>query len=463
MKKSVENEHGLHRRKFIKTSLTGLPLVLLSPTLLASCNKDKELEPNGKTVLIVGAGISGLAAAKKLKQQGFTVIILESQDKVGGRIRTDRSLGVPFDEGASWIHGPNGNPITALASESGAIPFLTDDNSLEVYDTNGVAYSDSALTAAENEFEDALDQVLGAGNISQDFQSVFESLYPTKVDDRLWKYMLSAYLEFSIGGDISSLSSAYFYDDEEFKGADQIITNGYDRITDHLAEGLDIRLNKKVTVVDYATDKVKVTVNGVVLEGEYVLVSVPLGVLKNNSITFSPLLPTPKSSAIAKTNMGNVNKFLLVWDTPFWNVDAQYIGYTPEAKGKFNYFMNLKKFTTANALMTFAFGDYASTTESMSDGEIINEIMLHLKSIYDDGIPNPNSLLRTKWGQNTHSFGAYSYATAGTTSEDFDTLAESVSNRLFFAGEHTNRDYRGTVHGAYLSGLREADKIIDLE
>ena len=188
----------------------------------------------------------------------------------------------------------------------------------------------------------------------------------------------------------------------------------------------------------------------------------PLGVLKNNAITFSPVLPADKADAIAKTSMGNVNKFLLLWKTAFWDTNLQYIGYTPETKGKFNYFMNMKKFTPANGLMTFAFGNYADLTERMSDSEISAEVMLHLKSIYGNSIPNPSDVFRTKWGQNVHSFGAYSYATNGTTTADFDTLAKAVNNRVFFAGEHTNRAYRGTVHGAYLSGLREADKIIDL-
>jgi hypothetical protein len=142
---------------------------------------------------------------------------------------------------------------------------------------------------------------------------------------------------------------------------------------------------------------------------------------------------------------------------------VQYIGYTPDTKGKFNYFMNMKKFLpSSNGLMTFAFGNYATITETKSDTQIIAEIMIHLKSIYGNSIPNPTNMLRTKWGQNINSFGAYSYPTNGSTSADFDTLANQVNNKIFFAGEHTEREYRGTVHGAYLSGIREADKIIDL-
>ena len=112
--------------------------------------------------------------------------------------------------------------------------------------------------------------------------------------------------------------------------------------------------------------------------------------------------------------------------------------------------------------MTFAFGDYATVTETMSDAEIISEVMAQLKTIYGNSIPNPTNMLRTKWGQNINTFGAYSFASNGTTSADFDTMAKEISNRLFFAGEHTIRDYRGTVHGAYLSGIREAEKIIAL-
>jgi monoamine oxidase len=453
----------MQRRKFIKHTTTGLPLLFLTPTLLASCEKENEnVNSNEKTVVVIGGGISGLAAAKKLKEKGFTVIVLEAQEKVGGRIRTDRSLSVAFDEGASWIHGPIGNPITSLASIAGANTFLTSDDSVEVFNTNGTAYSDTVLTNTENQFKSALNAVRSGGTQTKSFQTVFNSLYPTQANDKLWKYMLSAYLEFDTGGDISKLSSKFFDDDEAYSGADVIITNGYDKVTDYLTTGLDIRLNTRVSSINYANAKVGITANGNKIEADYVVVSVPLGVLKNNAISFSPALPTNKINAISNTNIGNVNKFLLVWNTPFWDTKLQYIGYTPETKGKFNYFLNIKKFTSSNGLMTFAFGDYATVTESMADSQIISEIMLHLKGIYGNSIPNPSNFLRTKWGQNINSYGTYSYATNNSTSADFDTLANEVNNKVFFAGEHTEREYRGTVHGAYLSGIREANKIINL-
>lgn len=451
----------MQRREFILELIQNASPLLVASSLSGSCTS-KLVKPNGKRGIVIGAGISGLAAAKKLKENGFEVLLLESNTKVGGRISTDNSLGFAFDEGASWIHGPNGNPISNIAKLAGAKTFLTSDDSSSVFDVNGKQYDDSNLSSSETQFNNAIDDVRKSGKQTQSFQTVCNGLFPTKTNDRLWKYMLSAYLEFDTGADISELSSVYFDDDDTFKGEDVIITDGYEKVTKYIANGLDIRLNTKVESVDYTGSKITVLANNSTLECDYVLVTVPLGVLKKNVISFKPSLPTTKQAAIANTNMGNVNKFLLQFNTPFWDLNIQYIGFTPEMKGKFNYFLNMRKFSTSNALMTFAFGEYATITETMTDSQIINEIMLHLKSIYGNTIPNPTHLLRTKWGQNPHSFGAYSYATNGSTSADFDTMAAEIGNKLFFAGEHTNKQYRGTVHGAYLSGIREAEKMIAL-
>ncbi len=454
------------RRKFVLSAIKASPFFLFQSSLTSACSLLETETPvlTDKKIVIIGAGIAGIAAAKKLKENGYSVVVLESQDRIGGRLRTDRSLGIAFDEGASWIHGPKGNPITALAAQAGANTFLTDDDNLIIYDQNGKEYTTDFLDAEYTLFEKALNAVLKAGNINKSFEEIFNALYPEKGKERLWKYMLSAYLEFDTGGDISNLSSKYFYDDEEFSGADVIITNGYDKIAEFLGKGgIDIKLNSRVTEINYGATKPFVKANGITYEADYILVTVPLGVLKNKAIAFSPALPSEKNKAIENTKMGNVNKFLLVWKSSFWDIKAQYIGYTLETKGKFNYFMNLNKFLpSSNALMTFAFGKYASQTESMTDAQVISEIMTPLKAIYGNNIVNPSQFLRTKWGSNPNSFGSYSFATTGTTTEDFNTMSQSVQNKLFFAGEHTELEYRGTVHGAYLSGLREADKIIDL-
>lgn len=448
----------MKRRHFIKTLLTGMAALPLlgSRTGMA---QSSHTSPHTK-VIVVGAGMAGLATALHLQKHGVEVQIIEAQAKVGGRIRTDRSLAIPFDEGASWIHGPRRNPISNLARRAGAETFRTDDFNLAIFDTDGSQYPEEMLNQAEELFESYLDAMNGTEQES--FADVFYREHPELRNNRLWTFMLSAYLEFDTGGDISELSSLDFYDDKAFRGADLIITNGYDTLTNFMANGLDISLNTAVESINYEGDGVMVTTKQASFAADYVVVTVPLGVLKHDVIHFNPILPENFQDAIAKLYMGSVNKYLCLWDEAFWDSSLQYIGYTAASKGKFNYFLNLKTFSPANALMTFTFGDYSKEAELMSDAEVTSEIMKHLSAIYGSDTPEPTTMLRSKWHSNPYSYGAYSFASKQTRSDIFDTFTENVDGKLFFAGEHTSRDYRGTVHGAYLSGIRAANNLLEL-
>lgn len=409
-------------------------------------------------VIIIGAGLSGLAAAHHLKQRGISSILLESRDRIGGRLRTYRQENIVFDEGASWIHGPVGNPITPLARAAGLQTFLTRDADVAVFDIGGQPYSDKVLSKAERRYQKLIFDMDGA--LDKGFGEAFYQEYPELKQDRLWTYMLSAFMAFDTGADISQLSSLDFYDDEGFAGDDLIITNGFDRLTDYLGKDLDISLNTSVDQIDYTGDQMIIRSNQGNITGDYVVVTAPLGVLKKGKIGFNPSLPADHQAAIDQLGMGVVNKFLCLWDEVFWDDRLQYIGFTPEESGKFNYFLNVHKFAEVPALMTFAFGDYAIDTEKMSDAEIIAAITAHLRAIYGETIPTPRKMVRTKWHQDPDTFGSYSYVPKGTRSEIYGIFESSVADRLFFAGEHTIRDYRGTVHGAYISGLRAAEAIL---
>lgn len=447
----------MKRRDFVKHA----SMVLMAPSMLTSCKKDEDGSVD-KTVIIVGAGISGLAAARKLKMEGFKVTVLEAQDRVGGRLRSNRSLGIAFDEGASWIHGTDGNPITSLAQDAGMTTFITPDDSFKSYDIGGIVRSGTAYSDVEDEYYDILDTLMNHGSNSKSFETVFFEQHPQYANDRLMRFFLSTYMTFD-RGDLNKTSSLLYNEGEEFDGEEAISTNGYDTIPNFLAKGLDVLLSQRVTKVDFSGNKIKLTHNGSVSEADYAIITVPLGVLKKNVIQFSPALPAAKQTAIEKIGMNCVNKFLLTWNTAFWD-DVQFISYTPEIKDKFNYFVNVKKFHPgANALMTFAYADYGRQTETMTDQQVITEIMAHLRDIYGSGIPNPTNMLRTKWATNENAFGAYSFTAVETEMRHFEDLAESVSDKLFFAGEHTEVDYFSNAHGAYLSGIREADKIIDLQ
>lgn len=449
----------MQRRKFIRHTLTGLPFLMADPSAWASFGKKSQVGgANGKKVIVIGAGIAGLTAAQQLKAKGWQVVVLEAQDKVGGRLRTNRTLGVDFDEGASWIHGIKGNPIASLAKKARMHTAFTDDESRKVYDVGGILRSASAYKSAEDELYHILDTMMKRGDATKSFEAVFAQLHPAKVNDRLWKFLLSTYVAFDTG-DLNRLSSLLYNEGEVYGGQERIVTNGYDTLAHYLAKGLPILLNQQVSAIDYTHTKIAVTHNGTVNEADRVLVTVPLGVLKANVIQFTPALPSAKQRAIENIGMNCVNKFLLIWETAFWD-DVQYIAYTPEERDKFNYFVNLKKINpSVNALMTFAYADYARKTETMADTQIVDAIMMHLRDIYGNATPNPTHLLRTKWQTNPYSLGSYSYTSIDTTMQDFYNIAAPINNKIFFAGEHTEADYFSTVHGAYLSGIREANRI----
>lgn len=449
----------MDRREFIQQAAIGIPVLFRLPRWFSN-KGDKEggSADNSRQVIIIGAGISGLSAASYLKRKGLNPIVFEAQNRVGGRLKTDRSQGVEFDEGASWIHGPGRrNPIRKLAKKSGMKTFLTEDDNLVVYDQSGKRIKEEALEEAESAYNKILNHL--EGRKGESFEEAFLKQYPQYKENPLWTYQLSAFLEFDTGADISDLTSLDYYDDKSFWRKDVIATNGYDKITDYLASGLDIRLNEKVNGIDYSQNDVRIETNTGVYSADSIVVTVPLGVLQHKKVNFFPSLPEKKLQAIDRTGMGVVNKFLCIWEESFWD-NKQYIGYTAQEKGKFNYFLNVKLVNGTNALMTFAFGDYAVKTEKLTDQEVMNEIMKHLKVMYGNDIPAPSKLLRTKWGEDENTFGSYSFVGKEGRSSDYTILAEPIADKLFFAGEHTSKNYRGTVHGAYLSGKREGKKVL---
>lgn len=102
----------IQRRRFL-AGLSAMAVGAMTPSFVRADEGD------AKPVLIIGAGMAGLTAARDLKRRGIPVVVIEGRDRIGGRIRTWRELSAPVDLGASWIHAAEGNPVTDLAHEFG--------------------------------------------------------------------------------------------------------------------------------------------------------------------------------------------------------------------------------------------------------------------------------------------------------------------------------------------------------
>jgi len=178
-------------------------------------------------------------------------------------------------------------------------------------------------------------------------------------------------------------------------------------------------------------------------------------------VEFYPSLPADKQQAIDRIGMGAMNKLYLLFDEMFWD-DTTLLNYvSPDGSPMWEFF-NLNGLGKP-ILLGFTAGDHSRQLEQLSDDEIIADAMNVIQKMYGDDTLEPVDYVRTKWSSDPFSKGAYSYTGVGGTESDYAALAAPVMNRVFFAGEATYIDYTATVNGAYLSGLREAANISNLQ
>ncbi|XP_015917188.1 lysine-specific histone demethylase 1A [Parasteatoda tepidariorum] len=302
-----------------------------------------------------------------------------------------------------------------------------------------------------------------------------------------------ANLEFANATPLNNLSLRHWDqdDDFEFTGSHMTVRNGYSCVPVALADGLDIKLNTAVKSIRYNAHGVEVLAvntranSGMVsYKGDAVLCTLPLGVLKHsiqsngqsgNAVQFVPPIPDWKASAIQRLGFGNLNKVVLCFDRVFWDINANlfgHVGSTTSSRGELFLFWNLYK---APVLLALVAGEAAAVMENVTDDVVVGRCIAVLKGIFGNcTVPQPKETVVTRWRADPWSRGSYSYVATGSTGNDYDILATPVSGpagmqpgqpagipRLFFAGEHTIRNYPATVHGAMLSGLREAGRIAD--
>ncbi|MBO0351980.1 FAD-dependent oxidoreductase [Phormidium pseudopriestleyi FRX01] len=450
-----------NRRRFLQLSLFASTL-----GLSLACS-DNQAQSSPQKVLVIGAGIAGLAAARELQSKGFQVTVLEGRDRIGGRIHTSRTLGFPVDLGASWIHGITGNPIATLAREW-QIPIVpTDFDNIILYNSQGNPISDRDFETSYALYEQIRDRAASIAENSEQDLSIAEALQQvlatqtlTPQQAQLIEWGLNSEFVTEFGADLESLSSWYADEAEDLDGGDYLFPQGYDQIITGLANDLEIQLQQTVTEIRYTDSGVSVTTEGETWTADAAIVTLPLGVLKSGSIQFFPELPRNKQGAINRLSMGVLNKVVLKFPEQFWPQDYHVLGYLHENAPDFSEFLNGSLYSQQSALIAFIGGSFARQIEQLSEGEIREGVLRVLRRSYADRIPEPESMIVTRWSQDPFAFGSYSHIAVGGDSGDRDILAEPIGDRLFFAGEATSRDYPATVHGAYLSGIREAKRLL---
>ncbi|KAI3502077.1 hypothetical protein L1887_30108 [Cichorium endivia] len=427
------------------------------------------------SVIVVGGGFAGIAAARALHDASFQVILLESRERIGGRVCTDYSFGFPVDLGASWLHGVcKENPLAPLIGRLGLPLYRTSgdnsvlyDHDLESYalfDMDGNQVPQELVSQVGETFESILQET---NKVREEFTEdlsiqhaisiVFERNPKLRLEGLSHK-VLQWYLcrmEGWFAADADTISLKCWDKEELLPGGHGLMVRGYQPVINTLAKGLDIRLGHKVKKINRRKNGVKITTEtGKTFFADAAIVAVPLGVLKSNTISFEPRLPEWKEEAISELGVGIENKIVLHFEKVFWP-NVEFLGVVAETSYGCSYFLNLHKATGHPVLVYMPAGQLANDIEKMSDEAAASFAFIQLKKILPDAYA-PIQYLVSHWGSDANSLGSYSYDTVGKPHDLYDKLRIPVDN-LFFAGEATSSEYPGSVHGAYSTGLMAAE------
>lgn len=423
-------------------------------------------------IIIIGAGITGIACAKELQENGQKVILLEARSRIGGRIDSRKLDSDFFDLGASWIHGIEDNPIWKITQENHIETSVFNYNESRYFHKNGQLFSDKQSQVFEfyiKEVESLLSQAQKKSALEAIQDIIFSLNYvgdafvESDLKELLFKFFKRVAND-PFATNIDLLSANYQNYEGYFQGDEVIFPHGYYQVIEATSKNINIKLNITVKKIICENDHVKIIDdNNIVHLGSRVVVTVPLGVLKKNLIEFCPSLPADYTNSIQKIGFGSFNKVFFELEQPlpfrskaaienisdfYWNdIDC------------FNILDLSSIYHKPIYLMLFG-GEKSEFIDSSTDSEVSAFILSSLEQQFNGIDKKPKKLIITRWGADPYSYGSFSFPSLNHTDAIVKVLNEPIRKRIFFAGEHCSSKYVGTVHGGYLSGYETAKRIL---
>lgn len=301
-------------------------------------------EEDHEDIAVIGAGIAGLRAAQMLADLDYDVTVYEARARIGGRLWTDRSLGVPLDMGASWIHGVEGNPLVGLAEDAGATLLETGEDIV-------FRLRDGAVLDPE-EVPGWLEDVIS--------------------------------IQHNAGARREQVNMAAFLAPRDYGGPEAVLAEGYDGLLPELAGEYDLLTGHVVQRVTLGGGIRLGFADGAEARHDAAVVTVPLGVLQAGQIAFDPPLPEAKQQAIASLGMGVLDKLYLRFDAAFWEGDPTWIvtADTGLPRGQFNQWLNLLPVLGEPILLGFNGADAARELAAREDAALIGDALAVLERAY---------------------------------------------------------------------------------
>lgn len=461
------------------------------------CNKRETVEGKDPLksiidvkVLILGAGASGLWAAKSFLQKGFDdFLVLEGASYAGGRVHDVDFANVRVEAGANWVV-PGASQISkdvvAMVQRKCLKYHVSNSNSMVAKESHQQPVSEEHLSKRRGTLLEVMHKVQELGHelidqcrrdISQRLALTMNGWHPGDALDKALEWFMYDFewqdpphaVSLKSTARIDNTDASWFITDQ--RGFKSI----FDDVINFLVNSRRLILNKCVAIIDQSGDeKVYVTcADGSVYRADYILTTFSLGVLQHKLVTFEPPLPEWKVETIDNFRMGLFTKVFVKFPRKFWG-DEEWILHVSDRRGFYPTFLNLEANglfpAGTNILVGFLVGEEALRVERQPLEDTKAEIDSVMKKLFasdftqssnDNDIPMPSDIYVTDWSKNPLHMGSFSNWPVDFTREMSQQMQANV-DRVFFGGEATDDMYNGYIIGAIRSGQRECEKIMRL-
>ena len=412
-------------------------------------------------VIIVGAGIAGISAAKILDNNNISNIVIEANNRVGGRAKkAPESFGHWFDLGCSYLHEGEINPFRAVA-KSLNVPI--DHQNGDIFSIEKTKYlfgEKPFLLKKKKKVKKSYNNFLVKLNFYK--ENVEDNRLSTCLNINDPNYpILFDYLTGLNGIEANFVSARDFASVNE--GKDLIIESGLANMIDKWATGINVILNNQVKQINWGRNQIEIHTKSKKYVCKSVLLTVSNGILANEDIAFIPKLPDYKIQAIHNLPMGILNKIGVLFEEGTFkdNQLGWYVATPDKYHSNISEIFSFEIRKKEKEHMIFFFGGEKGSDIENYPKKYYKKIIEFIKKQFGDNIEKKIiKLIHSSWGKDPYSKGAYSYALPGHNFER-DLLKKTLEKKVYFAGEATINKTYGTCHGAYISGNHAANKIID--
>ena len=469
-------------------------VLIIAPASLGQPNCDRD--PDAQ-VLILGAGLAGLGAARRLSQSGINdFLILEQRDQIGGRVQSTQFAGTTVELGPQWVFSVDQSvpeesqqPLWPLIQKCnvslreaplGALPnkFYTSEgedlsSSPELFSAlQGFTLASLRANEILVGLRDGEDLTAAAGLR----ESGWSPRTPIEEAAEFIRFDIFTARPADTTGYRDTFDPAVLALNNAFgpNRQDYIVTDprGYIAIADCLAEEVlaqnDERLilGSTVSSVSWSDECVCATATKDGEEREYcapyAILTFSVGVLGNNVVTFSPELPLAKRLELQRLEMANFLKIYIAFNETFWDTGVDTINIIDEINGReyYPFFVPWGDFFPHKppVLQTFLTGDTALRV-AYQDLEITKaQIAEVMRNIYRDKASDPVDIIMHDFIVNRYFYGDFSSATPGVLDNTFEELNHPIG-QLYLAGEAYVIGLHSSTHGALIHGSSVAERI----